>query len=458
MLSANITGKVCRKRGFNDQQLFIGIFTTERYFMPLLTEILMLAALPVLLVLSGFFSGSETAWFSLSRHQVLELDRAQTMVCTTVARLAHEKRSLLITLMLGNMVANVSFFVVSAVLLLSLKGHREVSAWTMAVLNLMPLFSVIMVGEVMPKLIASRYAMSWARLAALPLMLAHRGIAPVRLICAVAVIGPLARLIAPSSRPPDLSSQELASLLELSQRRGVINHEEEQMLQQVLSLSQLKVRDLMTPRVDIIGFDLDSPPDQLIGLFKDTRFSRVPIYRGDLDHIEGIVYRRQVLLRKPNTRREIKLLIRQVRYVPELQRADHLLVDLRKRGTTMAMAVDEYGGTAGLVTLEDVVEPIVGQIVGSTHGDQPPQVQKIDQDSWRVSANLSMYEWADVFGKIAPVVGVSTIGGFVMVRLGKSPVVGDRVVLGNVTMEVEKMNGQRIGSLLIRLASGRLTI
>ena len=426
--------------------------------MPLLTEILMLSALPVLLVLSGFFSGSETAWFSLSRHQVLELDRAQAMVCTAAAKLAHEKRSLLITLMLGNMVVNVSFFVVIAVLLLNFQEHRGVGAWAMAGLNLMPLFSVIMVGEVMPKLIASRYAMSWARLAALPLMLAHRGIAPVRLICAVAVIGPLARLIAPPSRPPDLSSQELASLLELSQRRGVINHEEEQMLQQVLSLSQLKVRDLMTPRVDIIGFNLDSPPDQLIGLFKDTCFSRVPIYRGDLDHIEGIVYRRQVLLRQPKTCREIKLLIRQVRYVPELQRADHLLVDLRKRGTTMAIAVDEFGGTAGLITLEDVVERMVGQIVGPTHGDQPPQVQKIDQDSWRVSANLSMYEWADIFGQIAPVVGVSTIGGFVMVRLDKSPVIGDRVVLGNVTMEVEKMNGQRIESLLIRLVSGRLTI
>lgn len=421
--------------------------------MPPLTEILMLAALPVLLVLSGFFSGSETAWFSLSRHQVLELGRAQTMVCTTAARLADEKRSLLITLMLGNMVANVSFFVVSTILLLNLKEHREVGAWIMAVLNLMPLLSLIIVGEVMPKLIASRHAMPWTRLTALPLMLAHRGIAPLRLICAVAVIGPLARLIAPHSRPPDLSSQELAALLELSQQRGVINHDEEQMLQQVLSLSQLKVRDLMTPRVDIIGFDLDDPPGRLIDLLTHTRFSRVPVYRGDLDHIEGLVYRRQVLLRKPKTRREIESLIRQVRYVPELQRADHLLVELRKRGTTMAMAVDEFGGTAGLVTLEDVVECMVGQIVGPQDTGHPPQVQMIDQRSWRVSADLSVYEWAGVFGQIAPAAGVSTIGGLVMARLGKSPVVGDRIVLGNITMEVEKMNGQRIESLLIRLTS-----
>ena len=418
---------------------------------PTIAEILMLVAVPALLVLSGFCSGSETAWFSLSQHQRLQLRRQGTVVSTLIAQLADEKRVLLVTLMLGNMIANVSYFVVTTLLLISIDQRALFVGWVITALHIAPLLSLILLGEVLPKFIASGHVILWSRICAVPLMIIHRALGPVRLICIPAVIKPLARLIAPPRRPPELSPKELQRLLDLSQQRGVINPDEQQILQQVLTLSRLKVRELMTPRVDIVAFDLNDDAGELMRLVTQTKLSRVIVYRDDLDHIEGMVYRRQVLLGRPQTAAQVQALIRRVRFVPEQQRADHLLVELRKRGTTLAIVVDEYGGTAGLVTLEDTVEHLVGEIVGPHHDGAMPAVQALDDHSWRVSADLSIHEWQSTFGQLADVGGVSTVGGLVMAHLGRAPHNGDAVSLGNLSIKVETMDGRRIDSLLMQL-------
>lgn len=415
----------------------------------------MLASLPLLLVLSGFFSGSETCFFSLSSHQRLRLSRAGTVVTGCVVRLLDEKRLLLVTLLLGNMVVNVGFFVVTTVLLLALREQSGAPGWVMAVLNISPLLCLILFGEVLPKLIASSHAMPWARASAVPLLLMHRLLSPVRIVSTVLVIQPLARLIAPSRHPPALSPEELRALLDLSQQRGVINVEEEHLLQQVLSLGQMKVRNLMTPRVDMVAFDLDREPAELMQIVREHPLSRIPVYRDDLDHVEGVVYRRQVLLHRPADAPAIAALVRRVDFVPELQRADQLLVDLRRRGMTQAIVVDEYGGTAGLVTLEDVVEHMVGQIEGPHKGVAEPQAQRLDARTWRVDADLSVRAWRDAFGQGGAAPGVGTVGGLIMSRLGRVPAPGDRTELGNVVIEVETMAGRRPASLLIRLRPDR---
>ena len=416
--------------------------------MPNFPEILMLLALPILVAFSAFFSGCETAFFSLTSHQRLQLSRSANLVAGTIVRIIAERRHLLITLLLGNMVVNVTYFVISTMLLLRL--HHQAPRWASVVLSIAPLVTLILLGEVLPKLVASRFSMEWSRLAAVPLWLIHRGLSPVRLLLSVIVVEPLSRLIAPPTKPKELSAEEMEALLDLSQKQGVIDVKEEELLQQVLSLSQLRVYDIMTPRVDIAAFDLADDPGVLVERIKQTRLSRLPVYVDDLDHIEGVVYARQVLLKKPTTQQEVRSLIRQVRFVPALQRADALLVELRKRGTTMAIAVDEYGGTAGLVTLEDVVEQMVGQIGPHDRRDNP-QVVTIGNNRWRVSADLSVRDWDDVFGQPPGTRDVSTVGGLVMALLGKLPKAGDRTRLGNLVIEVEKMAGRRIDTLLIGL-------
>ena len=419
--------------------------------------VLELLFLPLLLVASGFFSGSETALFSLSQHQRVQLSRSKTFVATTITTLLVETRALLITLLLGNMTINVLFFVVSSVLLIQLSKLSWAGPAVMTVATVLPLLAIILLGEVLPKLIAARLTMGWARFFAVPLYLVHRGIAPLRIAAQVAIITPLARLFFPRRASPALSEEELESLLTLSQRQGVIDVDEEKLLQQVLELSQLKVRDLMVPRVDVKAFDLGDDPLELLDMARQQRMSHVPVYEHDLDHIVGLIYTRQLLLREPRTRQDVRKLVRQVKFVPEQQRVDQLLVELRKTGTTFAIVVDEYGGTAGLITLEDVVEHMVGDIPGPFEPAREPQVEHEGANRWRASAGLSVHDWADFFGHDATIEGmatletVSTIGGLVMARLGRVPQQGDFVSVGNVRITVERVTGRRIDTVLIEL-------
>lgn len=419
-----------------------------------LADILMFAMLPLLLLASGFFSGSETALFSLSEHQRLQLARSGGLAGQTVSQLLAETRTLLITLLLGNMVINVIYFVSTTVLMVRLQEAGRIGALGVSALSVTFLLMLICLGEVIPKLVATRKPMVWSRIAALPLMALHRVAGPLRTVLNALVITPLARLIAPREKPADLSPQELEMLLDLSEKRGVIDPVEEDTLQQVLALSQIKVGDLMIPRVDIKAHDLNDPPAELMKLINDTRLSKIPVYRGDLDHIEGVVYARQALLIDEMDDTARRKLLRRAMFVPEIQRADQLLLQFRKTGTTLAIAVDEYGGTAGVVALEDIVEHMLGEITGPFEHRSTPNVASVSPGVWRVSAGLAINDWAEAFGQPHHDATVTTIGGLVMARLGRVPAVGDHVELGNIRIEVERMNGRRVDSLLLRLQDG----
>jgi CBS domain containing-hemolysin-like protein len=413
----------------------------------------MIGVLPLLLVASGFISGSETALFSLSDHQRLSMKRTKSVGGMLVDQLLSDTRGLLITLMLSNMIVNVLYFVITTMLMINWQKEGKVNALSMVLISILVLLMLILFGEVLPKLVASRMRVGWSRLTAAPLMVIHRMFHPLRVVLSAAVITPLARLIAPRQKPPELSPQELESLLTLSEQRGVIDDSEEQLLQQVLELSQLTVRNLMTPRVDIRAFDLDDDPAKLIELIGETKLTAVPVYRGDLDHIEGVMYARQVLLRRPSTAAQLQTLVRQVNFIPQQQRADRLLVNMRKTGATLAIVVDEYGGTSGLITIEDVVEHMVGDISGSYEKQGDARVESTGTGQWRVGADLSIMDWAEIFGAPQGKTSVTTLGGLVMARLGRVPREGDQIEIGGMVIEVETMDKKRMSTLLLYVST-----
>ena len=414
----------------------------------MLADVILLILLTTLLAASAFFSGTETALFSLSRQQRRRL-RESGVAGAAAASLLDQTRPLLITLLLGNMTVNVLYFVTGTVLLFHFQDQLTPHPIIVGVVSLLPLVTLILIGEVIPKLVASRLTHGWTMVAALPLAVLHRGIAPLRVVLDVAVIEPMARLIAPRHKPQTMSTHDLASLLQLSLQEGIIDESEQHMLQQVLSFSRLKVRDLMTPRVDIHAYDLHDDPDQLINVIRKSQRSRIPVYRDDLDHILGVIYARQALLQLPRNRRAVRPLIQNVRFVPELQRADALMADFRDSGTTFAIVVDEFGGTAGLVSLEDIVERMVGDIA-ATHEPQPvPPIKPLDDRRWRVNADLSIHEWPEHHGPIHPPRGVGTMGGLVMAAFGRLPRVGEHVRIGSLDFHVAEMRGRRLTWLIV---------
>lgn len=421
-----------------------------------LGDLPLFALLPVLLVMSGFFSGTETALFSLSGASRARLARDRGLIGRAVHTLLVNPRMLLITLMFGNMLANVSYFVISSVLLLKLNAvHANPLVITVATFT--PLLVIIVFGEVLPKLLANTAQITWVRATAIPMLAVHRFINPLRLVLNQWLISPLSRLIEPRSRPAALSPGELEALIQLSQQRGVIDRSEEQLLREVVALSQMRVRQVMVPRVDIHWVDQDESPRALRRLIEITRLTKFLVCRGDLDHVQGIVYARQFLLaaaaEQPGRPMTIRSVTRNVRFVPEQQRVDQLITEFRRQGMQMAVVVDEYGGTAGLVTLKDVLERLVGDLdmdEAPGEGEANP-AQPLGEGRWQVSGRLAVRDWAEAFGQRRVPEEVVTVGGLITAKLGRIPRIGDAISLGNLRMKVRSMDRGRVESVLLEL-------
>ncbi|MCH8822565.1 MAG: HlyC/CorC family transporter [Planctomycetes bacterium] len=407
-------------------------------------DISLLAIIPVLLFLSGFFSGSETALFGLSETQRMQLRKRASTSSRAVEALLADQRMLLITVLLGNMTVNVLYFVISSVLLMK----AETSAIAASAIAVLSLLLIILFGEVLPKLLASDHRIGFTNVIATPLLILHRVISPLRNTLEKLVITPLNRLTAPTNKPPQLDRDELAALLDLSSDAGVIDTEEERLLQDVINLGNLKVRDVMTPRVRVTAVPASASREDVIELVKQTKLTKLPVYKDDLDNIVGMLHVKSFLINQDNDR-SLAEQAEQLNYVPEMATLDQLLKHFQESKTQIAIVVDEFGGTAGLVVIEDVVEEIVGDI--SDRKDVHLQPEKIDLNHWRVPGGLSVHEWADAFGQTIISPRIATVGGLITQQLGRAAIKGDSVEISNVQLDVEKVEKGRIISAIVTL-------
>jgi magnesium and cobalt exporter, CNNM family len=258
-----------------------------------------------------------------------------------------------------------------------------------------------------------------------------------------------------SSRAQVLTSRdEIDALTGFARMSGEISDEQESIIKRGTRLASSKVRDVMRPRVDIDALDVDTPPDQVLGAVAMSGFARVPIYEGDLDDILGFVYIKDLLMElhmgRPLTLRRV---LRPALLVPETLRLDQLVEMFRQQQTQMAIVLDEHGGTEGLVTLEDVLEEIVGTIHDEHRQQDDAEIVREHERSWLVQGSSSLYHMLDAIGRpklrsSAPS-GTSTVGGLIQAELGRIAVAGDTTTWNGVTLEVVGMDGLRIDQIRI---------
>jgi CBS domain containing-hemolysin-like protein len=364
------------------------------------------------------------------------------------ASLMRRPRRLLQTLLLGNMLVNVAYEAVAAVMIIAL-GRRGLPAWAAVALAAVPVFVLILVGEVTPKMLAYRFAERWAVLAAVPLTLVCRAVRPVVWLLETSLVVPISRLIAPQ-RPADadITAGELSALLNLSAKRGIIGHDASALMQEIVHLTGIRVSDIMVPRVDVISYDVNDPAEGLIDLFAKTRLRKVPVYDGKIDNVLGVIHAKRLLL---NPSRPLRELVSPVVFIPEAANIERALLQFRIRRAQTAIVVDEYGGVAGLITLEDVAERIVGDIEEAHEAARGDPVRQISRDVYMLDGDLAIHEWAQAFGIDLAERRVSTIGGFVTSLLGRIAAVGDEAAYRNLRFTVEQMRGRRISKVRLAL-------
>ncbi|MBN1343693.1 MAG: HlyC/CorC family transporter [Phycisphaerae bacterium] len=404
----------------------------------------------ILLACSGFLSGSETALFSLSRHQLHTMRQGRGRFQRLAADLMAEPRRLLATLLIGNNTVNVLIFAVSYNLIRDV-GHRY-GALAASIGGITSLLTVVVFGEVIPKVIASAGAGTIAPLVAPAVHAFQSAVSPLRLVLETLFVEPLMRLIGrPAPTAPHVTADELRTLLSMSHQDAGIDPGQSSWLQQVVDLTEARVHEVMVPRVDVVAFDLASGTNQLRAMFRKTRLMKIPVYEGDIDRIVGLVYAHDAL---SDMNQPLSHCVRPVRFVPEQMRLEQLLGHFRQTRTQLAIVVDEYGGMSGLVTLEDVLEHIVGDIRDEDHPPERPDVEPLEDGQFTVAGRLSVRALAQALGPAVLDDRVDTIAGLFVARLGKIPHVGERVDLANLVMTVESMIGRRIDRVRIRLENG----
>ena len=390
-----------------------------------------------LLLLSAWFSSAETALFSL--------DDASS-AGPRAARLLERPRDLLVTILLGNLVVNLLFFALVPRLLGEHASEWATGAWA--------LLAILVFGEILPKSLAMRAGPGVARLAAPPLQVLGVVLAPAGRFVG-GVLDVLLRAIGENDRAEArIDVRHLDEALQRSAQAGHIAPGEADLLAEIVELSHLRVREIMTPRVDALLLDLEDEPEERDRVVREAarrRQSWLPVVRGDADRVEGGVRVREVLA---DPERPLEARIMPVCFVPEVGGVLQMLTTLREARAAQAIVVDEWGGTAGVVTLEQLFEELFGELrVEGEEVERP--VIPIGEGRFRVSGDLSIRDWNDLLGVEVVPTAFETVGGLVLAALDRLPRVGDRVELGGgLVGEVSEVRGRRVRTVDLFLAEG----
>ena len=243
-----------------------------------------------------------------------------------------------------------------------------------------------------------------------------------------------------------ITEEEIKTLVDAGSEEGVIEDEEKEMIYSVLQFNDKVVRELMVPRIDIVGLSAESTLEKALQVAVAEGHSRIPVYEGTIDHIIGVLYAKDLLTRldEANRQRQVREIMRPAYFVPESKRASELLEELQRQKVHMAIVIDEYGGTAGLITIEDLLEEIVGEIQDEYDPEEEAEYQQIGADEYRFDAGIHLVEVNELLDVELSTEESDTLGGYIFSVLGKVPQVGESFERDGLRFTVESLDGRRI--------------
>lgn len=424
-----------------------------------------LAAIVGLILLNGYFSGAEIALLTARRNRLQLAADNGSKGARAALKLLGNTNQFLSTVQIGiTGVGTLAAAYGGASLVSKLADWLRTSQFELISSNGQALaltivtgviaFVTLILGELVPKNVALAYAERLAIFIAIP-MLALSAIARPFVAFLESVTSGLLSLLRVKSRGESMVSvDDIADLIETGKTQGVLEETEHEVALEALRLRTRRVRDIMRPRIDIDAVDVDTPSDEVVGAVAMSGFSRLPVYEGNLDHIIGFVYNKD-LFQLVHLGRPIKLrrAIRQPLFIPETLTLDRLLVLFQQRRTQLAIVLDEFGGTRGMVTFEDVLEELVGEIHDEHRRDKEQLLVRRDDHTWLADGQLPLHDLVESLPKRvrlpANALSSSTIAGLVLALLNKIPKIGDKVVCGDLTLEVVDMDGVRVDRLLV---------
>jgi len=384
-------------------------------------------------LLSALFAASETAFFSLTPLTVRRLRKEGHPAGPLLARLTQRPRALLNSLLIGNEISDVSAAVLASGLALGLFGPS--GRWV-AIGVMVPV--MMLAGEVIPKVSASLNPVRFASAVARPIALWVRLVAPVRWVA------DLLLSLAPGRTEEQgrILEEEFLKWVRSSHKEGLVREVEREFIENVIAFERTTLTAVMTPRTDIFALDVGTGVSQAIEMVRRRHFSRVPVYEKGEDNIIGILHAKDLLGWPPPP--DLRGALRPVHFAPETKRAEDMLWEMQRRRLHMAVVVDEYGGLAGLVTLDDLLEELFGEIYDEHELLERPLRERAP-GVWVVSPRLPVHEFNELMGSTLPEEeGYETMGGFLLHVFGRMPTQGEEVGYGGLVFRAARLKGTRL--------------
>lgn len=409
----------------------------------------------LLLILSALFSSSETAFTALNKAKIRRLKDAKVKGAYLLENLIEDQQRLLSTLLLGNNLINILIASIATKIATDRFGSAGVGIATGAVT-----FLVLVFGEIAPKNYAVKHAEKVAFFAAPLIVLLSYIFFPI-----VKVLVWISNLLLRIFRQelikgqPFLTPEEIKAIVAIGEEEGVIEEEERKMIHSILEFGDTLVKEIMVPRTEIVAVPESSTIKEALELARKEGYSRIPVYDGSIDNVVGILYVKDMIAFVEKGKTDVKVgdIKREAFFVPETKRVDELLKDFKRYKTHMAIVLDEYGGTAGLVTLEDVLEEIVGEIFDEYDFKEEARIEQIAENEWIADGKLDIEAIEDYFGIEISEEETETLGGFVASLLGHVPVVGEKVSYEDFVFEVVSVAGRRVDKVRIKKVDVRET-
>ncbi len=402
-----------------------------------------LITLIILLMLSAFFSSAETALTTVNRIRIRGLADEGNKRAKTVLKITDDSGKMLSAILIGNNIVNLSAASLTTTLAYRLGGSM------VAVANAALTVAILLFGEITPKTMATIHAEK--------ISLAYAGIIGIFIKLATPVIflinglakGVLILLrVDPNAKNNIMTETELRTIVDVSHEDGVIESDEKEMIYNVFDLGDAKAKDVMVPRVHVTFADVESTYEELLEIFREDKFTRLPVFEETTDNVIGTINMKDLLLFDNTKEFHIKDILREAYFTYEYKNISELLVEMRQASFNIAIVLDEYGETAGLITLEDLLEEIVGEIHDEYDENEEDFIQKISENEYIIEGSMNLDDLNDRLDLSLESEDYDSLGGFIIERLDRFPETGDSLVTDdNIRLVIESLDKNRIESV-----------
>ena len=401
------------------------------------SHITTIVAIILLVVMSAYFGATETAFTSFNRIRMKNMAVEGNKRAKSVLKIAENYDRFISTVLIGNNIVNITTASIAALMFVDLFGSKVGAPLSTIVITLI----ILIFGEVSPKSIIKEMPERFCLFSAPVIRVFSFVFTPLNYLFAVWKKF-LVKMIT-IDRDNVITEEELLTIVEEAETVGGIEKEQSELIQNAIEFNELEAWDVLTPRVDVVAIDITTPKDEVMSIFRETEFSRLPVYEESIDRVVGILSQKDFSNYIANSGREIAEFVKPVVFVAGSVKIAALLKKMQKIKTHMAVIIDEYGGTEGIVTMEDIIEELVGEIYDE-HDEVTAQEFLQQQDGhYRVQAGANVEKMFDYLGVEYEEMDVTTVNGWVVVELDKIPVAGDSFTYKNLFVTVTKADEKK---------------